>query len=148
MNLKLKAIPGYQYYYAETGGNIYSVTPEIPQKFFDLARIEIIETSPGKFHSPKTGFIKIKKLKPQENSTGYLRVILALDGNKTREFVHRLILLTFKGKFPPNKETNHKDGNIHNNKLSNLEFVTHAENIKHSRKLQKYDITKSVEGAF
>lgn len=148
--LKIKAIPGYQYYYADTDGNIYSVTPEKPQKFFDLAKLQITQTSPGIYYNEKTGNIKIVKLKPQLNSTGYYRVVISLDGAQKREFVHRLILRTFKGEFPKGKETNHIDGNPKNNKLSNLEFVTRSENMIHARDLERraknYDYTKTRPG--
>jgi hypothetical protein len=150
MQLKIKAIPGYQYYYADTDGNIYSVTPELPQKFFDLAKLQITETKPGIYYHEQTGKIKVKKLKPHKNSMGYYRVVLYLNGKFAREFVHRLVLMTFRGPFPPGKETNHIDGNILNNKLSNLEFVTHAENIQLAREAERrsknYDYTKTKAG--
>lgn len=47
---------------------------------------------------------------------------------------HLLVLETFVGPRPTPKHTaNHKDGNRYNNSLSNLEWCTHAENVRHSR---------------
>ena len=54
----------------------------------------------------------------------YLRV--SIDG-KTR-MTHRLVALAFIGEPPVGTEVSHKDGNSHNNRVDNLEYVTHREN--------------------
>lgn len=47
--------------------------------------------------------------------------------------VHRLVLWAFTTSLSrPTRQTNHKDGNKHNNNLSNLELVTPRENILHA----------------
>jgi len=53
------------------------------------------------------------------------------------------VWITFKGKIPPGLELNHKDGKKLNNNLSNLECISHRENIHHARKngLQKSKFT-------
>ena len=48
--------------------------------------------------------------------------------------VHRLVKLSFHGP-PPNKlawQVHHLDGNPSNNRLDNLEYVTHQQNVMHS----------------
>lgn len=46
---------------------------------------------------------------------------------------HRLVLLAFGPEYPGKDfEVNHKDGNGRNNHISNLEWVTHRQNIQHS----------------
>lgn len=48
--------------------------------------------------------------------------------------LHLLVLNTFKGPRPSSKHTaNHIDGNRYNNALSNLEWILHSDNVKHSR---------------
>lgn len=54
--------------------------------------------------------------------------------NKTY-LVHRLIWETFVGEIPKGLQINHIDGNKSNNRLSNLEVVTPAENIRHAYKM-------------
>lgn len=52
--------------------------------------------------------------------------------------VHRLVALAFLGPppFGTKSEVNHKDGNRHNNCLSNLEWCTKSMNEKHSYSLR------------
>lgn len=69
-----------------------------------------------------------KRLKPQLNGKGYLRVII---GGK-KYFIHRLVAQ----KYIPNPEgklqVNHKDGNKKNNNINNLEWVSNQENRNHA----------------
>jgi hypothetical protein len=56
---------------------------------------------------------------------------LAKDGVKTEFYVHRLVASSFLGE-KHGLEVNHKDGDRNNNSIENLEWVTHAQNIKHA----------------
>jgi hypothetical protein len=62
----------------------------------------------------------------------YVRVELWSEGTGRKYLLHRLLA----DAFIPNPEgkpcVNHKDGNKHNNELSNLEWVTRSENQKHA----------------
>jgi hypothetical protein len=62
---------------------------------------------------------------------GYKRVTLRkrYKGKQYSHAVHRLIILTFKGKCPVGKEVRHLDGNPLNNKIKNLVYGTRSENI-------------------
>ena len=74
----------------------------------------------------------VRKLKCRTDSQGYLRVFLVKDGKTFSVSVHRLVAEAFIPN-PENKpEVNHIDGDKQNAKKSNLEWVTHSENIKHS----------------
>jgi len=61
---------------------------------------------------------------------GHTRVDL-MDG-KTRHlrYVHRLVLEAFVGPCPPGMEVCHNDGNPANNRLDNLRWDTHRENMR------------------
>ena len=47
--------------------------------------------------------------------------------------IHLLVLENFVGPRPEGYTANHKDGNRYNNSLANLEWVSHKENVRHSR---------------
>lgn len=46
---------------------------------------------------------------------------------------HRVVWVWNNGAIPKDKEINHKDYNRANNKIENLEIVSHSENMQHSR---------------
>ena len=79
-----------------------------------------------------------QELKPEETSKGYLRVDLYdKNGNRKHFKIHRLVAQAFIPN-PENKpQINHIDGNKHNNSITNLEWVTDAENKEHRKKLSE-----------
>lgn len=73
-----------------------------------------------------------KKLQPFDDQRGYNRVDLMIDGEKVRCKLHLMMAETFmKGRPPEGCVINHKDGNKHNNALSNLEYATYRDNTAH-----------------
>lgn len=92
----------------------------------------------------KCGYIvrneKIKK--PKTNSDGYKVVCLQMCGNKRYVSVHRLVAEAFIPN--PNKylEINHKDYNRTNNRVDNLEWITHKDNVRYSSDTGKYSVCK------
>lgn len=74
-----------------------------------------------------------KFLKPYRNSKGYLVVTLVSKGKKFTKKVHRLVAMTYLDNNDPLKvEVNHIDLNKENNSVSNLEWVTTEENVRHA----------------
>ena len=72
-------------------------------------------------------------LKKLELKNGYYGVNLSKNGKSRMEYVHRLVAINFI----PNDDVlkdciNHKDGNKKNNRISNLEWCTKTENMKHA----------------
>lgn len=65
----------------------------------------------------------------------YKHVSLYKNRKKHIKYIHQLVLETFVGPCPKKMECNHKDGNKHNNNLSNLEWVTASKNNKHAFKI-------------
>lgn len=75
-----------------------------------------------------------KILKLQISKFGYPTVKLSTTFSKSRFLVHRLVAQTFILN-PDNKpEVNHIDSDTGNNNVSNLEWVTHQENMQHAAK--------------
>lgn len=69
------------------------------------------------------------------NSTGYMRVCLYRKGHvprKQRFFRHRLVATHFIPNPNGLPEVNHIDSNVRNNVVCNLEWVSKAENERHS----------------
>ena len=77
--------------------------------------------------SGKEGFIK-----PIKNKDGYLIVKLYSDKCYTK-LVHRLVAENFID--IPKLEVNHLNGNKEDNSINNLEWCTHPENERYSRKV-------------
>ena len=63
---------------------------------------------------------------------GYLYVILSKGGERVTKRVHRLVAETFLTRGSSDLVVNHKDGNKLNNQISNLEWVTQAQNNQHA----------------
>lgn len=99
----MKDIPGYEgLYAAEEDGRIYS-------------------------------YYKNDYLNPKAPTrSGYYLVKLTKDGISTSRYIHQLVMKTFNPSTNPSLEINHIDFNKANNAVSNLEWVTHRENLQHS----------------
>lgn len=82
-------------------------------------------------------YLNMKRLSLVNHKNGYTYVQLSLNGKKLLKRVHRLIALAFLGK--SELQVNHIDGNKSNNNLSNLEYVSSFDNMKHAHKLNLYN---------
>ena len=81
--------------------------------------------------------LKSKILKPVMNDQGYLRIGLRKDGKRKHKRVSRLVAEAFIPN-PENKpQINHKNGDRTDNNVSNLEWVSVSDNIKHSYRVLK-----------
>lgn len=68
-------------------------------------------------------------------STGYPVVTLCVDGKRRVTHVHALVASAFLGDRGDGLMVNHKDGDKTNNHISNLEYVTRAENMQHAARI-------------
>ena len=110
-----KRIQGFSNYEITTNGDVYSMC----RKNNGSSSIDYNE----------------KLLKQTNVIGGYTFVGLTNDKSKRKTVaVHRLVALTFIDKHYSNIPliVNHKDGNKHNNKVSNLEWCTYSQNSQHA----------------
>jgi len=123
----LRLIPGTEDYYASIDGEIFSM---------------------------KSG--KLLKMKFQEDAKGYFVLTLRIefDGqNKTTSCrVNRLVALAWLANPDNLPIVNHIDQNKKNDKVSNLEWITHKGNYEHSKNsykhYSKHVVQASLEGEF
>lgn len=88
-----------------------------------------------------------KILSPSKKPNGYLQInLFTNDGRRKKEYVHRLVAITFVPNENRLPEVNHIDGVRDNNQVSNLEWVTHDENMKKSSLLKPVVVKRKVDG--
>lgn len=104
----------------------------ITETWRDIPDVEYSVSDQGRVASRRLGGWRI--MKPWRSSAGYMRVGLHDGNGGERNFtVHKLVAHAFLGPKPTTAhEVNHKDGDKTNNCVDNLEWVTSAENIRHS----------------
>ena len=105
----LKEIPGFSNYLADAEGNIYA-----------------------KNYMRQKG--NLKKMSPILSKRGYYKNQLVNDEGKSKQVkFHRLVMFAFNG--ISDLHVNHINGIKTDNRLENLEYCTHSENMKHGFKI-------------
>lgn len=103
----MKTIPNFSRYFVDEDGNLWTT---------------------GWKGSKQT-----KMLKPALSPDGYLKTMIVNDqGKNISTTIHRMVALAYHGPRPKGLHINHIDGNKQNNRPSNLEYITHSANAKHS----------------
>lgn len=64
--------------------------------------------------------------------TGYVRVSLWSNGKRSRVWVHVLVAAAFIGPKPDGLEINHVNFIRADNRVGNIEYLTHPDNVRHS----------------
>lgn len=108
-----------------------------------LGRVKTVDriTKPDNAH-PNGQHIKGKFISTKTNGHRYESFVIKPE-NK-RVYVHRMVASYFIGNIDKNHEVNHKNGNTKDNRLENLEIITHQENMTHATKvLNKWEKQKT-----
>ena len=95
-------------------------------------------TSWGRVYNKETG----EFLTPQPNEKGYMRVDLYGPEGRKHFKVHRLVAEAFIPNPNEKPQVNHIDGNNQNNSVTNLEWVTNAENVEKAKLLRMFRRTE------
>jgi hypothetical protein len=122
--VKWKNVVGYEgYYQVSDSGKVRSLT-----RYDRVGRLKI-------------GVIKRTVIQ----NSGYKIVNLKVDGKQNNHLVHRLVATAFVSNPENKKFINHIDGNKLNNEVSNLEWCTRSENMKHANEIGLTDIVNRKE---
>ena len=107
-----KPIQGYEgYYEISSHGNVKSLDRTIKSK------------------TGWTRFCPKRKMTAREAGKGYLIVGLSKNGITSSVSIHRATLSVFRGSCPEGCEGSHIDGDKTNNRIDNLLWETHKENM-------------------
>lgn len=87
---------------------------------------------------------KIKIIKGQDTKKGYLLVRLYKNNCYTIKSIHRLVAEAFIPNPDNLPQVNHKDENVANNIVSNLEWCTNEYNINYGSRLKR--VSESMKG--
>ena len=113
---------------------------------------DFLETSVQTAHSIKhgktwNGDARHRQVCGKPDSRFYIEVTLSVKGVQIKKRVHRLMWEAFNGPIQDKLEINHKNLNRSDNRLANLELVTHRENIQHAIDLYKEKgLLRAVKG--
>jgi len=125
LNEKWISIKGFE--------NLYEISSQGRVKA--LSRTKIIKFN-GKEETLQLREKLLKFNKIEGNAFPYYSVTLYNNNEKEKRFfIHRLVALNFISDKYSNLEVNHINGDKLDNRVENLEWVTHSENILHAQKI-------------
>lgn len=116
-----------------------------------MKEIKVLENSQFKYYVTEEGKVYVKrksngKLKEKfvKLKGGYPTVTVCMEGKHFQHSIHRLVAQAFIPN-PHNKpQVNHIDGNKENPHVSNLEWVTPKENVRHAIDILKVGVRVSA----
>ena len=91
----------------------------------------------GLIASTKRGPLKILRPITAKDGHQYVFLYSNVNGDMTKQWVHRLVLQTFRGRPKPGQESRHRNGVPGDNRLDNLAWGTRQDNaddrVRHGR---------------
>lgn len=101
-----------------------------------------------KYHSIQNPYQEMRKMTPNQNKYGYLRICLRKANKSYIHSVHRLVAQTFIPN-PENKPcVNHISGNKTDNSVKNIEWCDYSENMRHAYHVLGIKPSKTGLGKF
>ena len=82
-----------------------------------------------------------RTVNPRLNRTSYMIVDFCRNGKYTKRGMHRVVWEAFNGPILGRLEINHKNLDRADNRLENLELLTHQENVQHAFDIYRQDPT-------
>ena len=98
----------------------------------EFLRVSIPTVHSIKMEKTWTGDAGYRLISPRPNRSHYLIVDFCREGKYTKRGVHRVVWEAFNGPIPDRLEINHKNLIRTDNRLENLELMTHQQNIQHA----------------
>lgn len=103
-----------------------------------------IKHSFSRGRSPYACEVKSRELKTRKDKDGYLRFNTIVDGKHTTLLVHKLMASTFLGECPKGFVIDHIDRDKTNNKIENLRYASHADNVRNADRHKMTDEKKQM----
>jgi hypothetical protein len=104
---------------------------------YQVSNLGNVKVLPRIIQNYRGTFLSKEKILKPGITEGYARVVLTKNGKRSTKKVHRLVATAFLGEMT-HLQVNHIDFNRSNNNISNLEWVTHLENMTHARQNNRY----------
>lgn len=115
---------------AET--EIWKSHPDIPE--IEVSTLGRVRTLDRMVYGKNRTYLKKGHVLNQYDARGYLQVSIKVDGKWNKKYIHRLVAQAFIDNPEKLPEINHKDCDITNNNVNNLEWCSRSYNIQYREK--------------
>lgn len=105
------------------------------EEYAQISNFGRVKTKDRYINNNGTLVLKSSKfLTGTNNGLGYLQCRIVVNGKTYRKYIHRMVAEAFLDNQNNLPDVNHIDGDKSNNNLSNLEWSSRSDNIKHAIK--------------